>query len=71
MADETDLVLKYLDLVGVDPLERTTERVFTGVVQENILVQLELHGEVGDQPAVSSNSFLTFAKKNYGLDPPD
>jgi len=37
----------------------------------DILVQLELHGEVGDQPAVSSNSFLTFAKKNYGLDPPD
>lgn len=29
----------------------------------DILVQLELHGEIGDQPAVSSNSFLTFAKK--------
>lgn len=37
----------------------------------DILVQLKLHGEVGDQPAVSSNSFLTFAKKSYGLDPPD
>jgi len=37
----------------------------------DILVQLELYGEIGDQPAVSSNSFLTFAKKSYGLDPPD
>ncbi|MCF2165422.1 ISNCY family transposase [Halobacterium salinarum] len=37
----------------------------------DILVQLELYGEVGDKPAVSSNSFITFAKKNYGLDPPD
>ncbi|ELZ03506.1 hypothetical protein C482_01711, partial [Natrialba chahannaoensis JCM 10990] len=28
-------------------------------------------GEVGDGPALTANSFLTFAKKNYGLDPPD
>jgi putative transposase len=37
----------------------------------DILVQLELDGEVGDEPAITANSFLTFAKKNYGLDPPD
>ncbi|CQH61804.1 ISH7-type transposase HhuIRS4 [Halobacterium hubeiense] len=37
----------------------------------DVLVQLELNGEVKDGPSVSSNSFLTFAKKNYGLDPPD
>lgn len=37
----------------------------------DILVQLELNGEVEDGPSVSSNSFLTFAKKSYGLDPPD
>ncbi|GAB7020676.1 hypothetical protein JCM18750_35380 [Halostagnicola bangensis] len=37
----------------------------------DILVQLELDGEVGDGPAISANSFLTFAKKSYGLDPPD
>lgn len=37
----------------------------------DILVQLELESEVGDGPAISANSFLTFAKKNYGLDPPD
>lgn len=37
----------------------------------DILVQLELYGEIDDQLAVSSNSFLTFAKKSYGLDPPD
>lgn len=37
----------------------------------DILVQLELEREVGDEPAITANSFLTFAKKNYGLDPPD
>lgn len=37
----------------------------------DILVQLELDGEVSDGPAISANSFLTFAKKSYGLDPPD
>lgn len=37
----------------------------------DILVQLELDGEVGDKPAITANSFLTFAKKSYGLDPPD
>lgn len=37
----------------------------------NILVQLGLDGEVGDGPAISANSFLTFAEKSYGLDPPD
>jgi len=37
----------------------------------DIFVQLEMDGEVGDEPAITANSFLTFAKKSYGLDPPD
>lgn len=37
----------------------------------DVLVQLKMNGEVGDKPAVTANSFLTFAKKSYGLDPPD
>ncbi|MFP8954779.1 transposase [Natrialbaceae archaeon A-arb3/5] len=37
----------------------------------DILVQLELDGGVEDKPAITANSFLTFAKKSYGLDPPD
>ncbi|SIR83973.1 putative transposase [Natronorubrum thiooxidans] len=37
----------------------------------DILVQLDLDGEVGHEPSVSANSFLTLAKKSYGLDPPD
>ncbi|WP_121303871.1 transposase [Haloarcula quadrata] len=37
----------------------------------DVLVQLELNDEVEDDPSVSANSFLTLAKKNYGLDPPD
>mgnify|MGYP006304426365 CR=1 FL=1 len=36
----------------------------------DILVQLELYGGVSDEPAITANSFLTFAKKSYGLDPP-
>lgn len=27
-----------------------------------------LYGEDGDEPAISSNSFLSFAKKGYGFD---
>ena len=37
----------------------------------DILVQSEMDGEVGDEPAITANSFLTFAKKSYGLNPPD
>ena len=37
----------------------------------DILVQLEMDGEVSDEPAITANSFLTLAKKSYGLDPPD
>ena len=37
----------------------------------DILVQLELDGVVGEKPTITANSFLTFAKQNYGLDPPD
>ncbi|AXR77226.1 transposase [Natrarchaeobaculum sulfurireducens] len=37
----------------------------------DILVQLEMDGEVSDEPSITANSFLTFAKNSYGLDPPD
>ncbi|WP_026190346.1 transposase [Halomicrobium katesii] len=37
----------------------------------DILVQLEMDSEVGDEPAITANSFLTFAKKSYSLEPPD
>jgi len=29
------------------------------------------YGETGPDPPISANSFLTLAKKNYHLDPPD
>jgi len=37
----------------------------------DILVQLGIDGRVSDKPAITANSFLTLAKKSYGLDPPD
>lgn len=37
----------------------------------DILVQLELDGEVADEPSITANSFPTLAKKSYGLDLPD
>lgn len=37
----------------------------------DILVQLEMDGEVGEKPSVTSASFLTLAKEYFGLDPPN
>jgi putative transposase len=36
----------------------------------DILVQLEMDGRVSDKPVITANSFLTLAKKSYGLDHP-
>ena len=37
----------------------------------DVLTQLEVHGSVGSEPLVTVNLFLTLAKTNYGIPPPE
>ena len=37
----------------------------------DVLTQLDINGSVGDEPLVTANLFLTLAKTNYGIPPPE